>query len=133
MTVLDNRYEIFGGIALGGLSSARKAPDTAFLKEMACREEFQLLMCHHPEYFPAAVLNRDIDLTIAGHAHGGQVRLGKQGLFAPGQGILPKLTSGVYYDDRLLVSRGVTNATWAPRIHCACEVIMLHLEVSSHA
>ena len=65
MTVLDNRYEIFGGIALGGLSSARKAPDTAFLKEMACREEFQLLMCHHPEYYRRYVKPFGLDLTVS--------------------------------------------------------------------
>ena len=139
VTVLDDRFVKFGGIVLGGLSSIRVGKDEhqlplqlaekkPFLRAMSEQEGFKLLMCHHPEYFPAAVLNRDIDLTIAGHTHGGQVRLGKQGLFAPGQGILPKLTSGFYYDDRLLVSRGVTNATWAPRINCACEIIMLHLE-----
>ena len=128
VTVLDDRFVKFGGIVLGGLTSRKDCPDASWLPDMAAREEFKLLMCHHPEYFPAAVLNWDIDLTLAGHAHGGQVRLGKQGLFAPGQGILPKLTSGFYYDDRLLVSRGVTNATWAPRINCACEIIMLYLE-----
>ena len=57
-----------------------------------------------------------------------QVRIGKQGIYSPGQGVFPRLTSGFYYDDRLLVSRGVTNATWAPRINCSCEVIILHLE-----
>ena len=137
--VLDDRFVEFGGIVLGGLSSIGAGKEkkmhpqllagkTPFLRAMSEQEGFKLLMCHHPEYFPVAVLNRDIDLTLAGHAHGGQVRLGKQGLFAPGQGILPKLTSGFYYQDRLLVSRGVTNATWAPRINCACEIIMLHLE-----
>ena len=69
-----------------------------------------------------------IALTVAGHCHGGQVRIGRQGLYAPGQGVLPRLTSGLYFDDRLLVSRGVTNATWAPRINCGCEVILLHLD-----
>ena len=128
VTVLDDRFGEFGGIVLGGLTSRRAGPESDWLSDMAAQEGFKLLMCHHPEYFPATVLNRDIDLTLAGHAHGGQVRLGKQGLFAPGQGILPKLTSGFYFDDRLLVSRGVTNATWAPRINCACEIIMLHLE-----
>ena len=103
------------------------------LPEMARRPEFRLLMCHHPEYFARHIALHDIDLTVAGHCHGGQVRIGHQGLYAPGQGILPRLTSGFYFDGRLLVSRGVTNATWAPRINCACEVIMLHLEVSFHA
>ena len=132
VTVLDDRFVEFGGIVLGGLSS-REDPDASWLPEMAAREGFRLLMCHHPEYYTKYIAPHDIDLTVAGHCHGGQVRIGKQGLYAPGQGILPRLTSGFYFGDRLLVSRGVTNATWAPRIHCACEVIMLHLEASEYA
>ena len=133
VTVLDDRFVKFGGIVIGGLSSRNGGPDTAWLPEMANRPEFRLLMCHHPEYFRRCIAPFDIDLTLAGHAHGGQVRIGKQGVYSPGQGLLPRLTSGFYDDDRLLVSRGVTNATWAPRINCECEVIMLHLEGSSHA
>ena len=127
VTVLDNRYVLFGGIALGGLSSARKAPDTAFLHEMAAREEFRLLMCHHPEYYRRYVKPFGLDLTVSGHAHGGQIRIGSQGLYAPGQGILPRLTSGFYEDGRLLVSRGMTDSTWAPRINCRCELMLLEL------
>ena len=95
---------------------------------MAKRPEFRLLMCHHPEYYPRHIAPHDIDLTLSGHAHGGQVRIGKQGLYAPGQGLLPRLTSGFYDGGRLLVSRGMTNATWAPRIRCKCELIILRLE-----
>lgn len=127
VTVLDDRFVEFGGIELGGLSSRKEGPQCAWLSDMAAQPGFKLLMCHHPEYYKDAVLNWDIDLTIAGHAHGGQVRIGRQGIYSPGQWLFPKLTSGFYYDDRLLVSRGVTNATWAPRINCGCEVIMLHL------
>lgn len=133
VTVLDDRFVEFGGIVIGGLSSRKGGPDTAWLPELANRPEFRLLMCHHPEYFRRCIAPFDIDLTLAGHAHGGQVRIGKQGVYSPGQGLLPRLTSGFYDDDRLLVSRGVTNATWAPRINCGCEVIMLHLEGASHA
>nr|MBR4280082.1 metallophosphoesterase [Clostridia bacterium] len=132
-TVLDDRFVEFGGVVLGGLSSRESGPEAAWLSDMADQEGFRLLMCHHPEYFRRHVAAYDIDLTIAGHAHGGQVRIGKQGLYSPGQGILPRLTSGFYYDGRLLVSRGVTNATWAPRINCGCELIMLHLEGDNHA
>lgn len=128
VTVLDDRFVEFGGIVLGGLTSRKGGPETAWLSDMAAQDDFRLLMCHHPEYFYRHVAPYDIDLTIAGHAHGGQVRIGEQGLYSPGQGILPRLTSGFYCDGRLLVSRGVTNATWAPRINCACEIIMLHLE-----
>ena len=127
VTVLDDAFVDFQGVVLGGLSSRKGGPESAWLSDMAAQQGFKLLMCHHPEYYKDAVLSQDIDLTIAGHAHGGQVRIGKQGIYSPGQWLLPKLTSGFYYDNRLLVSRGVTNATWAPRINCSCEVIMLHL------
>ena len=132
VTVLDDRCIPFGGIVLGGLSSRREGPDASWLPEMAAQPGFKLLMCHHPEYFADTALKQDIDLTVSGHAHGGQVRIFGQGLFAPGQGILPKLTSGFYFDDRLLVSRGLTNGAHAPRINCSCELILLHLE-AAHA
>ena len=127
VTVLDNAFQPFEGIVLGGLSSSKGKPDTAWLADMAAQEGFKLLMCHHPEYFRRCVRRQAIDLTIAGHAHGGQVRIGRQGLYAPGQWLLPRLTSGFYYKNRLLVSRGLTNATWAPRINCDCELIILNL------
>ena len=127
VTVLDDCFVAFGGIVIGGLSSRAEEPDTAWLSEMEKRSEFRLLMCHHPEVFRRHVVRYDIDLTLSGHAHGGQVRIGRQGVYAPGQGLLPRLTSGFYFDDRLLVSRGLTNATWAPRINCECELIILHL------
>jgi len=129
VTVLDDRFVPFGGIVLGALSSrTNPKEEIPFVAEMAKRPEFRLLMCHHPEYFARHVRPHDIDLTLAGHAHGGQVRLGRQGVYSPGQGLFPKLTSGFYEGGRLLVSRGMTNATWAPRINCPCELIILHLE-----
>ncbi len=129
VTLLEDRFVDFHGVALGGLSSReRTAPPPSFLHEMAAQPGFRLLMCHHPEYYPRYVAGHDIDLTLSGHAHGGQVRIGRQGFYAPGQGWFPRLTSGFYYDGRLFVSRGLTNATWAPRINCPCELVLLHLD-----
>ena len=127
VTVLDNRWVAFGGVVLGALSSA-ETPDASWLPDMAAQDGFRLLMCHHPEYYPRYIQGQAIDLTLSGHAHGGQVCLWGHALYAPGQGILPRLTSGWYDDGRLLVSRGLTNATWAPRINTPCELIILHLE-----
>ena len=39
---------------------------------------------------------RSIDLVLSGHAHGGQVRIGEQGLYAPGQEFFPKYTAPVF-------------------------------------
>lgn len=132
VTVLDDSYVEFRGVVLGALSSRVDAKaEIPFLREMAEREEFRLLMCHHPEYYHRHIQSLPIDLTLAGHAHGGQVRIGRQGIYSPGQWLFPRLTSGFYDDGRLLVSRGMTNATWAPRINCKCELIILHLEADN--
>ena len=129
VTVLDNTFTVFEGIVLGGLSSAPKAEiHGEFLPRMAAQPGYKLLMCHHPEWFEKHVAPHAIDLTLSGHAHGGQVRIFGQGLYAPNQGILPKLTSGWYFDKRLLVSRGMTNSARAPRLNDPCELILLHLK-----
>lgn len=138
VTVLDDCFVDFRGITLGGVSSARKMPGMPpvraqmdakkpFLQAMAARDGFKLLLCHHPEYFAPLVQGLDIDLTLAGHAHGGQVRIGSQGIYSPGQGLFPKLTSGFYFDDKLFISRGMTNSACAPRLWCPCELVMVRL------
>ena len=129
VTVLDNRWVSFGGINLGGLSSAaRKDVDARVVDDLARQKGFSLLMCHHPEWYRRYIRGKGVDLTVSGHAHGGQVQVFGQGLYAPGQGLLPRLTNGFYEEGRLLVSRGVTNACHYPRWGNPCEIILLRLE-----
>lgn len=129
-TLLDNSAVEFKGIWIGGLSSVRgqSAPDTEFLNLFRKKPGYRLLMCHHPEIYMKHVSGMDIDLTVGGHAHGGQVQLFGRGLFAPGQGIFPKYTHGTYDNGRLLVSRGFSNSTRLPRFNNPCELILLTLE-----
>ena len=114
-------------VAVGGLSSQLEPVSTTVLNRLERVRAFRLLLSHHPEYYPRYVRGRSIDLTISGHAHGGQVRIGRQGLYAPGQGLLPRYTSGWYDDSRLLVSRGMTNSASAPRVNNPCELLLLTL------
>ena len=126
---LDDEDTLFQGIRIGGLSSqADGRANTAFLDEFERREEFTLLMCHHPEMWRDDVRGRKIDFTVCGHAHGGQVQIFGQGLYAPGQGFFPKLTDGVHDGGKMLISRGMSNGSWAPRINDPCELILLLLE-----
>lgn len=128
VTVLDNRFTDFRGILLGGLSSEDDGPpETDFLAEAAGKPGFKLLLCHHPEYFRRYIRPYDIDLTVAGHAHGGQVQIAGRGLYSPDQGLLPRWTHGFYEGGRLLVSRGMTNSAWLPRFNNPCELVMLRL------
>lgn len=129
VTLLDNESVLFKGIRIGGLSSmAEGRADDAFLDRFEREKEFRLLMCHHPEVWRDHVQGRRIDLTLCGHAHGGQIQLFGKGLYAPGQGFFPKLTHGVHGNGTMLISRGMSNGTRVPRINNPCELIILTIE-----
>ena len=133
--LLDDEVTVFKGIVLGGLTSREKERHrleedeipsiVRFVETMASMKGFKLLLCHHPEYYERCIRGHGIDLTLSGHAHGGQVQLFRHGLYAPGQGLFPRYTDGFYDDGHLLVNRGMTNSTWAPRLWNPCEVILL--------
>ncbi len=126
---LDDDSTLFGGIRIAGLSSRPKGEaNPAFLDDLERREEFTVLMCHHPEMWRDQVRGRKIDLTVCGHAHGGQVQIRGRGLYAPGQGLFPKLTHGMHDGGRMIISRGMTNGSRLPRINDPCELILLRLE-----
>lgn len=128
--LLDNRSEGFYGVRIGGLSSAKEKPDTDFLDRFEREDGYRLLLCHHPEIYRDYVAGRDIDLTLCGHAHGGQIQFFGRGLYAPGQGLFPKLTHGLHDGGKMLISRGMTNGAKPriPRINNPCELIIINLE-----
>lgn len=95
-------------------------------------EEFNLLLSHRPEraedYF-----EYDFDLVLSGHAHGGQFRIPLllNGLFAPNQGLFPKLAGGEYGfgEGRLIVSRGLSRENQiVPRVFNRPELVFVTLK-----
>ncbi len=134
--LLDDETEKQGEITFGGLSTGlfenrygpTPPPNLDYLSEFEKEEGFKLLLCHHPEYFTEHIRETDIDLTVSGHAHGGQWRFFGQGIYAPGQGIFPKYTSGLY-ENRLYVSRGLTNTAFPiPRFFNRTELSVIYLK-----
>lgn len=96
-------------------------------------DRFSLVLSHRPELLPAYA-EAGADLVLSGHAHGGQVRLpGIGGLFAPGQGILPRLTSGVHArgETRLVVSRGLGNSSFPLRVFNPPEIVTVILRAGA--
>lgn len=92
-------------------------------------EKFTLLLSHRPELFEVYVEN-NVDLTLSGHAHGGQFRLPfVGGLYAPHQGVFPKYDSGLYQENgcSMLVSRGIGNSIFPFRLFNKPEVILVEL------
>lgn len=89
-----------------------------------------LLLLHQPQ-LAAQYAGLAPSLVLAGHAHGGQFRLpGIGGLYAPDQGLFPRLTSGLYAIDgtKLVVSRGLGNHAFPLRLNNPPHLPILHLK-----
>ena len=125
--LLFNRYERLGELVIGGWYRPETYGHPDMLPAMQAETGLRILMCHHPEDYMCSLRTAQVDLVLAGHAHGGQIRLFGQGLYAPGQGIFPRYTRGVV-DDRMIVSAGATTAVFAPRWGNPCEVLIVELD-----
>ena len=93
-------------------------------------DKFSILLSHRPEYLDL-YSEYKFDLVLAGHAHGGQIRLPFiGGLYAPNQGWFPKYTKGLYQKENLkmIVSAGLGNSIAPIRIFNPFEMIVVKLE-----
>lgn len=120
------KYEFKNGdvFAIGG-----HYPYTDFdwMSDFENEDEFKILLCHHPEYYERGLKDKNLDLIVSGHAHGGQIRIFGHGILAPGQGLFPKRTKGIF-DNKLIVGTGISNTGGIiPRLGNPREVVVIHL------
>ncbi|MBP3645430.1 MAG: metallophosphoesterase [Clostridia bacterium] len=125
--ILINRHVRFGEVIIGGWYDPEVVKEPERLSAMEREEGVKILLCHKPEMYMQRMRSRQFDLVVAGHAHGGQIRLFGRGLYAPGQGILPRYTKGVY-DGRMIVSAGAGNPARMPRWWNPCEVLLIRID-----
>lgn len=91
---------------------------------------FTLLLSHRPELFEVYA-EAGVDLTLSGHAHGGQFRIPfLGGLVAPNQGFFPEYDAGLYTrgSTNMVVSRGLGNSIIPLRINNRPEVVLIELD-----
>ncbi len=121
VTVLVNAAETWDGVALVGLPSAlRLEQRTALLDTPGLK----LVLAHEPDVWAGF---RQPDLVqLAGHTHGGQVRVFNRPIRLPALGKLYPL--GLYFkegNNRLIVSAGIGCTTAPVRFNCPPEVVKL--------
>ncbi len=94
----------------------------------ACDTLFTVTLSHRPETFAQYVEN-DLDLVLAGHAHGGQIALFGLALYAPQQGLLPKYYKGIYQRQGtiMVVSRGLGTSHLPIRLFARPELVVVTL------
>ncbi len=90
---------------------------------------FSVLLSHRPERFADYVAS-GVNLTLTGHAHGGQWRLPYVGgLAAPNQGLFPEYDAGMYQEanSQVIVSRGLGNSIVPLRLFNLPEIVVLQV------
>ena len=92
-------------------------------------DEMKLLLAHNPVIFRQAV-RANIDLTLSGHTHGGQIKMRD-----PERRILPrrKLSSGLHHrnESQIYITRGIGTVVVPARYQCPPEITLLELRSSS--
>ena len=138
-TVLRNRYVTLerGGdrIVLAGVDDPNGLRDQKSPAEVVAdiREDYPsdyVLMLAHRDTELDMWADLGVDAVLCGHAHGGLVRLPfTDGLVAPGQGLFPTYTSGIYTQGgtQMLVSRGIGGTHGLPRIFNNPQVLVATL------
>ena len=140
VTVLSNEYVMLeqGGdrIALLGAEDANGYADQLTVAELAQTVRAQegavytILLSHRNNHY-AQYAAAGIDLTLAGHAHGGLIRLpGTDGLIGPKRELWPDYTAGLYDLDcgQMVVSRGLGNQFPCFRLFNRPDVPLIILE-----
>ena len=133
LKLLINEDVKYKGIKIGG--SAECIGDLNWVNIFKRNsKEFKILIRHKPEKYKEEIKENGIDLMISGHAHGGQIRIFGQGLYAPGQGVFPKYTSGII-ENKLIISRGLCNTApfFIPRLFNRPELVFLTIKPSQKA
>jgi hypothetical protein len=130
---LHNAHQVIqteqGPFAVAGIDDLRAGfPDLEAALRGLDRSIPTLLLSHRPEIFPDAAAN-GIRLTLAGHYHGGQVKLSLPGgdvslahLWTPYPEGLYRMNASLLY-----VSRGIGTTFTPIRLNAPPEVTLFHL------
>ena len=134
--VLDNAFVTLrkgeARIHLAGVKDLAFGSRSAFkknLRRLADLPGMTILLTHRPEEI-ALYAAYGFDLVLAGHAHGGQMRLPFiGGLYAPGQGVFPRYTSGLHNvkETSMAISRGLGNSLFPLRVFNRPELVLVTL------
>lgn len=131
-TVHDNVISILG--VEGSPEDFYNYGASTFMDSVEPQTDYDLRIClaHVPTYFTEHLENYSFELGLAGHTHGGIVRLPKVGpLYSAEEGFLPDYAGGSYglaNNATLIVSRGLGDSSWVPRINNVPELSVIDID-----
>lgn len=133
ISLLNNAHRVLrteqGPVAVAGIDDLRTgSPDLEATLRGLDRSIPTLLLSHRPEIFPQAA-GHGIPLTLAGHWHGGQIKLSVLGVDVSLAHLLSPYPEGLYRINasHLYVSRGIGTTGTPIRLNAPPEVTLFRL------
>lgn len=127
--VLDDCSAYICGLTVVGLNCVSLKNDKIF--QITPESGVKVLLAHMPQFIDKYAA-AGYDFVFCGHAHGGQWRIPFThiGIYSPGQGMFPKLTSGVHVRGkmRMVISRGLGNSHCPLRLFNRPEIVVVELK-----
>ena len=87
-----------------------------------------ILLTHSPDIFPK--VPKEVNLTLSGHVHGGQVRLPFIGAIVVPSKYGDKYSYGLIEEDnkKMIVTKGIGNSILNIRFNCVPEIVVIEFE-----
>lgn len=133
VTVLDGKVTSFNVgdtvLSIGGIDDPDIDPDSISGIDFNGRENFCLLLAHRPGAFEDYA-RAGADLVLAGHTHGGQVRLPwTKAIFYADGGFFPEYSDGLYTKDgaAMVISMGLGSSVIPFRLFAWPEITVTRL------
>lgn len=137
----NQRRDLPGGIAVYGCELdksyyrrfEKKGMPPDYLEGLLGKPDnrkYTVLIVHNPDYFPEYA-NWGADLVLAGHVHGGLVRIpGGKGIVSPSVRLFPEYDGGLFQrgKSRMLLSRGLGAHTIPVRLFNPGELHVIDLK-----
>ena len=127
---MKNKIELIG--VSGGVDEYEKYGGEALMESLDDDSSaLRICVAHVPTLFKKRLEKYRFDLGIAGHTHGGVVRLPVVGgLYSAEEGFLPEYDGGLYELDNgatLFVSRGLGSSGKIPRFNNTPELAVIDI------
>ncbi len=102
--------------------------ETIIWKALDKTENPTILLTHSPDIFPQ--VPKEVNLTLSGHVHGGQVRLPFIGALVVPSKYGDRYSQGLIEKNgkKMIVTRGIGNSILNVRFNCVPEIVVIEFE-----
>lgn len=125
ITVLENEHKDFGKFVIAGVEDLQTAtPDVQKALANVDDKKPVILLTHNPDIIKS--VPKKVNLTLAGHLHGGQVVFGKPLIVPSKYGT--KYAYNYFGVEKLFVSRGLGTSILPVRFNALPEIVVVEFE-----